>query len=182
TGNLQIQSANGLGTSAGTLTINGSPQTTNVVGSLLIATSGTVSINKNILVNGRQGPGIDVPHIENVSGNNTLTGTMTPQAGGNDYNFQSDAGSLTINGNFSSAALASGRNLKLLGAGNGTWNGIISDTSANAITLFKRGGGTWTLNNTDGFRGNTTIGGGTLLLGVNSAIGGTDPPAAPSNL
>jgi fibronectin-binding autotransporter adhesin len=182
TGNLEITTANGLGTSAGTITINGSGQVNNVVGSFLIATAGTVSINKNFIISARQGPGIDVPDIENVSGNNTLTGTVTLQTGGTDYNFQSDAGSLAIQANMSTSALGTARNLKLTGAGNGSLNGLISDTSTAPINLSKSGAGTWTLNNTNGIRGNTTIGGGTLLLGVNYAIGGTDTPLAPANL
>ena len=183
-GILKMQTAAVLGTTTGATTITGSPNTNDVVGTLQLApTSGNLSIAEPFTVNGRQGPGIDVPHIENVNGNNTLTGsTITPNTGGADYNFQSDAGLFTIQSNFSTNGLGSGRNLKLLGSGNGVWSGNISDTSAAPINLFKRGSGTWTLSNANGIRGNTTISGGTLALAVNYAIGGSATPAAPSPL
>ena len=45
---------------------------------------------------------------------------------------------------------------------------------------YSRRRGTWTLNNTDGFRGNDHRRRNTTL-GRQYAIGGTDTPAAPSN-
>jgi autotransporter-associated beta strand protein len=182
TGNLRIQTAGALGTTAGNTTISGGANAVN--GTLMIAPiSGNLSIAEPISVAGRQTGAIDVPHIENVSGNNTLTGAITPTAGGSDYNFQSDAGgSLTISSGFSTAAFTSLRNLKLQGSGDGTWNGQLVDVAAAPLNVVKTGSGTWKLGNAAGnsYRGNTTISGGTLLMGANNVVGGA--VGASSNL
>ena len=154
TGNLQVTTNNGLGTTAGGTTINGNPAATEVVGSLQLApSSGNLAIAENLTLNGRQGPGANVPHIDNLSGSNTLSGTITLGAGGDQYNLQSTGGSLTVQGAISTTALASQRNLKLSGAGNGTLAGAITDNTTAPLTIEKSGAGSWTLGATNSLNG-----------------------------
>jgi fibronectin-binding autotransporter adhesin len=175
TANVQIKTANGAGT--GTIAIDGSTLTTNLVASLqLNPTSAGITVPNAITVGARQGNGIDVPHVENISGNNTLTGTITPGTGGSDYNFQSDAGSLTIQSAFNTTGLTSARNLKLQGAGNGTWSGVVSGIPAAPVAVVKNGTGTWTLSGNNTYSGGATVNAGTLVAGHIHALGTTVGP------
>ena len=89
---------------------------------------------------------------------------MTGITGGNNYTLQSDAGLLTVSGNFTIGGGATGvRILNLQGNGNAIWTGSISD-GAGMINVVKNGTGTWTLSNTNDFSGGTTVSGGTLTV------------------
>src|SRR5262249_6656945 len=102
---------------------------------------------------------------------NTLSGAITLTTGGSDYNLQSDAGSLTIQGNISTAGLTTGRNLKLSGAGNGTISGVLSDIAAAPLSLVKSGAGTWTLNSNSTLGGGITVNdSGTLAIGAGKNV------------
>jgi fibronectin-binding autotransporter adhesin len=170
-GNLQIQTAGALGT--GVVTVNGSGAATTVLGSLRIASGGgSLSITTPITVGARQGTALDVPHLENVSGTNTYSGAITPTTGGTDYNFASDAGLLTIQSAFSTTGLPTARNLKLQGAGDGAWSGVISDIAAASLTVVKSGGGTWTLSGANTYTAGTTVNAGTLTTTATGSIGG----------
>ena len=109
------------------------------------------------------------PHLENVSGDNALTGTISLMEGGNQYVIQSDAGSLTIAGNIENdagAAFSGDRYLTLQGAGNGEVSGVIgggSNTNG-VIHVIKTGAGKWILSSFNTYAGTTTINNGTLAL------------------
>ncbi len=170
-GSLQAQVTGALGT--GTVTINGTAVAGTILGSLQLAsTSTSVLISQPLTVGARMDVSIDVPHIENVSGNNTVSSVITPTTGGSDYNFASDAGLLTISSNFSTAPLPSARNLKLQGAGNGLWSGILSDVAAAPLTVVKSGAGTWTLSGANTYTAGTTVNAGTLATTSTGSIGG----------
>ena len=101
--------------------------------------------------------------ILNVSGNNTLSGTIDLQTGGTRANIQSDAGLLTLSGPvLTTTAVA--RSLYLGGAGNGLVSNSISNGTG-TLNLTKEGAGTWTLTSASNiYTGTTTVSGGTLSM------------------
>jgi autotransporter-associated beta strand protein len=123
-----------------------------------------------ITLSGRQVPN-NLPAIQNIQGNNVMTGNITTGTGGTDYIIASEGGQLTMQGTFIPSATGA-RNLVLQGAGYGAFVGSIANGSA-TTALVKNGTGTWTLSNAKTYTGNTTINGGTLLLGAANAISAT---------
>ena len=120
---------------------------------------------------GRQLTNADSPAIVSLSGNNTLSGLMTPVTGGDNYNVQSDAGTLTMSGDFVPTGTVTGtRYLQLLGAGNGEWSGSIQNGTA-SVTLNCKATGTWTLSGINSYTGDTLIeAGSTLVLAPSGEI------------
>ena len=175
-GTLVVGSPNVLGTVDGNTVISG-----NVGVTSRVALVGGITLAEPFLLTARQ-PVPDVgalaAHIINLSGTNTLTGAITVQTGGNQYNLESAAGLLVIASNYSQVAGTGARFLNLQGAGDAFWTGAINDGTAN-VTVTKRGTGTWTLAGTNTYSGTTTVSNGTLLvtggLGTNSVtvVGGT---------
>ena len=107
-----------------------------------------------------------VPDIENVSGTNSLTGSVTitgSGASGTGISVKSDAGSLNIRGAVTTAGTGT-PSLELNGAGNGNVSGLISDGSGQ-ISLVKDGTGTWEIDRANTYSGGTTINNGTLTVG-----------------
>ena len=189
-GNLSVQ-AGGVGlftwtpTTGNVLTINGGGIPASVVGTLFLApTSGNLpNLSVPITMNARQGTSLTVPAIENVSGNNTLSGAMTLTTGGTDYNFQSDAGSLTIQSNLSTAALPSARDVNVMGTGNGAFSGGLTDSAAGAITLLKSGNGSWTLGATSSLHGGLVLSdNGTLKIASGTSQTFTGVQTVPSGI
>ena len=108
--------------------------------------------------------------IQNVSGTNTLAGTMTLDVGGTAAIVQSDAGALTLGG-ITSAATGT-RVVTLQGAGNGTVSGVISNGSG-TVAIAKAGTGTWTLGGANTSTGDHAVNAGTLALGAANRIANT---------
>jgi autotransporter-associated beta strand protein len=165
-GALRAESTQAFG--SGALTVTGGANTGR------IEMTNSISLNNAFTLAGR--PDNSAPHLLNVSGNNTFSGTLSTASGGPQYTVQSDAGKLTVTGNFVNAQSGTPgdvRTLNLQGAGNGEFQGAIADnTSASnpSITaLTKSGGGTWILSGSNTFSGPTTITGGTLRLGTPTA-------------
>ncbi len=107
--------------------------------------------------------------IENISGNNTLSGASTLGVGGSFYTIQSDTNLLTL-GTAGATAISGGaitKTLALQGAGNGAVVGNI--TAANIVA--KSGAGTWTLSGSNSYAGGTTISAGTLVMASTNALG-----------
>jgi fibronectin-binding autotransporter adhesin len=125
----------------------------------------------------------NVPHIQNLSGNNFLAdpsigyGNISLVEGGNQYVIQSDAGLLTISGtiqNNAGAGFTSARNVYFQGAGNGVVSGVIGGGSnTGAINIVKTGSGTWTLSAYNTYTGTTTVNAGILALGAGASINST---------
>ena len=111
------------------------------------------------------------PAILNVSGNNTLNGTIRSGGGGGAYNIGSNSGTLTIANNLNMSA-NSDRGYVFTGNGNFTVNGNVTGSGSNvSVEIMKAGNGTLTLNGA----ANTHIGfmdieAGTVALGSAAGI------------
>ncbi len=111
--------------------------------------------------------------IENVSGSNTLGGSINLGAGGAQYWIQSDAGQLTLSGG---TAISVGpgttgtRTVTLLGAGNGLISGALTNGNSGTLALTMAGSGTWTLSGTNTYTGLTEVTGGTLVVSSPTAL------------
>lgn len=103
--------------------------------------------------------------IENVSGNNTITGALTVSGASR---IQSDSGTLTVAG---ATGLGANR-LNVGGSGNTTFTGAVTGLAASAIT--KDGSGTLSMGvASPSFAGSVAINGGTLQTAVANAFKNT---------
>lgn len=146
---LRISNGSALGT--GNLTIgsggNSDQSRLELTGGITVANSVVALTSRNNLF----------PSILNVSGNNTMSANLSSGGGGSRITMQSDAGKLTLSGNFSA-----GRGLLLAGAGDGEIQG--STTIAATYGLEKSGNGTWTVNAGNLNSTTATVSAGTLLI------------------
>ncbi|HEX3357023.1 MAG TPA: autotransporter-associated beta strand repeat-containing protein [Tepidisphaeraceae bacterium] len=101
------------------------------------------------------------PGIENVSGNNTITGNIQFGFGGNGAKIQSDSGVLTLTGGMQPVAGASTRTVTLSG------NGVESGSISGAIAIIQ-GAGTWDFSGSNNYTGGTTVSAGTLIADASS--------------
>ncbi len=132
---------------------------------------GGISLAEPIRCGGRQpfpNASALAAHVVNLAGTNTLTGDITAEMGGNQYNIESASGRLIVAGNYSQVSGTGDRYLNLQGAGDANWTGAINDGTG-IINLTKRGPGRWVLSGTNTFSGTTTVSAGTLL--VNGVLG-----------
>ena len=157
-----ISNSYALGTTNGTTTING-----NLNGNSILQLAGNITVPEIFILSARQGTTVNIPHIESISGTNTLTGALPATTGGSDYNLQADAGSkLIVAGTFNPPSAGGTRVLKLQGDGTGDWTGIIAngtDTTTLA-NVTKIGPGIWTLSGTNTYTGVTTVSNGNLRV------------------
>lgn len=108
--------------------------------------------------------------IQNFSGDNSIAGNITwNEPGGLFANFYSDAGTLTLDGNLTTAAITGTRTFNFAGPGNVVVNGAISDGSATSA-VSKIGSGTLTLSGANPYTGPTSILGGSLVMGPSGSI------------
>lgn len=163
-GILRVRNSSALGTSAGGTTIAG-----NLNDGILELANNINVASEAFTLSARQGAAIDVPHIRNQSGDNIIGGNIVLTTGGSDYNIESAAGLLTINGDITNSNTGL-RRLKLSGASNGIINGNILVNAAGTNPLVKDGSGTWTLAGNNNYNGTTTINAGTLALGSAGSI------------
>ncbi|HZJ16545.1 MAG TPA: autotransporter-associated beta strand repeat-containing protein [Chthoniobacteraceae bacterium] len=122
---------------------------------------------------GLQGPATVAYAIDNVSGNNTINGTITLTSGGGNSVIQSDSGALTLAGTVTSDQT---RTLILQGASTdaNTVSGAISNGTAGINSVSKSGVGTWTLSGANGYTGMTTVSNGTLTINSANSGAGTN--------
>ena len=140
-------------------------------GSNRLELSGGVTLSNAINHNGKGNTVGQAAGVLNVSGSNTLSGTVTVQTGGSDSTFQSDAGLLTFSGATAITTNATGaRNILLTGAGNIAVTGAVTNGTG-TVSIAKQGTGTLTLSGTNTYTGTTNVNAGTLL--VNGSLANT---------
>jgi len=144
-------------------------------GSNRLELTGGITLANAINVNGKGATLGQPSSILNVSGNNTLTGTVTVQTGGQHSTIQSDAGLLTLSNAIALTSNATGtRSVLFTGVGNTAVSGAITNGSSSGLEIYKQGTGTLTLAGTNTYTGATTVSAGTLLInGNNSSATGT---------
>ena len=104
------------------------------------------------------GPGL----IQNVQGNNSLSGAISLYSGAGPTVIKCNSGSLTVSGTI--GATTSGRTLYLGGVAPGFITGLIND-NGNVMNVTKVDSGLWTLSGTQNiWTGLLTVGNGTLAI------------------
>ena len=118
--------------------------------------------------------------IDNISGDNSISGGITLGAGGGTYKLQADSGTLTLSAALPYATPNTSRTITFAGAGNisvagGIQNGSLDATSASNIwvSVVQAGPGVLSLPVASTYSGTTTVSGGTMLLDGGSIGGGT---------
>jgi autotransporter-associated beta strand protein len=133
--------------------------------------SGGISLNNGIDLPARTTP---ETAIRNVSGNNTLSNTVTLRSGGSWWKLVSDAGKLTLTGSPAlTVANAGTRSVVLGGSADIDVSGVIQDqdgTVGAILRLQKEGSGTATLSGLNTYTGSTTVTGGTLVITQDDVI------------
>jgi autotransporter-associated beta strand protein len=125
--------------------------------------TGGISVGETLDIKGKSG-GSTSSHLLNVSGNNSVTGTITLNTGGNDYNFTSTGGRMTLSSALSiGGGSTANKNLRIAGAGDIDLTGTLSDGTG-TLHLVKNDGGTLTLTQANTYSGTTTVQGGKLLV------------------
>ena len=129
--------------------------------------SNNITITQPLLLGSKGGALNGPPHVVNISGTNTLTGTILGGTGGTDWVLQSDADKLIVTGSLTNTTAAA-QTFNLRGAALGEWRGVIGDGSSSAITtgLNKKDAGTWVLTGSsiNTYSGGTALSGGTLVV------------------
>lgn len=166
-GVVQISASSALGTTAGRTTISGGANT-GQVRLLESPATGGLSVGENLYLGGRTS-GNTSAHIGNAGGENTLTGTITLDAGGSEFGFSSAAGTLKVQGPIVVGAGVVAPHIRLSGDG----NGVVASNLGADIAVIKDGAGTWTLSGAGNtFTGTTTINAGRLNLATSATGGG----------
>ncbi|HEY4414855.1 MAG TPA: autotransporter-associated beta strand repeat-containing protein [Verrucomicrobiae bacterium] len=142
----------------------------------LDGTLGSITIAPDIGLSGRN---VAVAAIENLVGDNVISGGFTFNVGGGSYIFQSDIGNLTMSQVMPlNVTVTSGRTLTFQGNGNITMSGGIQDSinAGNGLsytnTVIKSGSGTLYLPVANAFTGGLTVNAGVVALegSLNSGV------------
>jgi fibronectin-binding autotransporter adhesin len=159
-GVLRIADANALGTGAIAVGVDG--------GARLELTSGITVTNPLTLTYRLEGnPPVVVPSVANVSGTNTITGLIrtveSPLADG--MYFAATGGKLIVTcGYINSGGGTAARTIRLAGAGEGDWRGVITNGVTSPTAVRKVDNGTWILSGTNAYTGGTSVAAGSLLV------------------
>jgi autotransporter-associated beta strand protein len=127
----------------------------------LDGTQAPVTIAPDISLAGRN---VSVPTIENLAGDNTVSGNITLVSGGGNYWLQSDAGKLSFTQPLPYTITAtSGRTLSFMGAGT-IEVPIIQDAAGYPVSIVKAGTGVLNLTGASVYTGTTVVTNGVLQL------------------
>ncbi len=184
-GTLEVAPGGTLGTADGTVATRTIVQG-NLDDGTLALTGGVTLTNELLSIAARQGVAIEVPHLTS-NGNNIWTGNIIGGTGGNQFNFESTAGELTLAGTISGPDSGGQRTFSFSGAGDTTITGRITDFVVDAvgvigvtntidnIAVVKKGTGTLTIataeTSDDNYhQGRTIIEAGTLAVTAASEL------------
>ncbi len=140
-GTLRIRHNNALGSTAGGTTVE--------TGATLQLDGTSLNVAENFTL----GTGTNGATVENVGGNNTLSGTITRNGA---LNFVSTSGKLTVRSNIGDTS----NTVNMQGDGDGEISGSITL----AYSVNKTGNGTWTLSGSSSYTTATAISAGRLIL------------------
>lgn len=132
-------------------------------------TAGSVTIAPDLFIRGR---GVAVANIENLAGDNIVSGGITFSTGGSVY-FQSDSGTLTFVQPLpyiGDSVIGSARSVYFMGAGTIALPGGVQNANGFAVNLTKGGSGTLILTGTNSSTGTTVVTNG-LLMGTGLVLG-----------
>lgn len=167
TGNITVNS--GIVSANANNAAGGASATTSVGGTGNFQVQGGVSLANNFTLS-TNGASTGNGAIENIAGNNTLTGAVTLGA---NSRIQSDAGTATFSNTVSLGSGAAGYTLNVGGNSNTTISGVIQNGGTGTGSLTKDGTGTLTLSGANTFTGATTITAGTLTAGAANVLSTT---------
>jgi len=182
TGALVIGNNTALGTAAGNTTVStgGSLQLQGgitVAEPLVTSGQGNGVASNNVVDLNPAAPG----SIRSISGENTLSGTISLTSGGGGTLLRVDSGStLHLTGPIGIINAGTNRRLFLGGAGSGDVSAVISNNfgGAGVLSLEKVDAGTWTLSGTNTYTGTTIVNAGALVLSGSIATGDVTVTAA----
>ncbi len=137
----------------------------------LVGGTGSLNVGETFVFNGRNSVANASPGtvlIDNVSGTNTLSGTLNFSTGGTDYGIRSDAGTLTIPSTVATITPNGGsKTFDFYGAGGVVINANIADTATGMTSIARptgSGAGTLTLGGANTYTGTTAIAAGIVLV------------------
>lgn len=129
-------------------------------GTTVAAGNNRLQLANNITVNGEY---LITPYLENVSGDNTWTGTVQC-AVGTPLTLDAAAGNLLITGNVNARDTGNtNHTTNLIGSGTGEISGVLSNT----LNVNKAGTGTWIFSGANTYTDATNVNAGGLQVGKN---------------
>ncbi len=157
-GALRAANNSALGSNAKGTTIGNDPTARlELLGGVTVAEPLTVSCKGSAKGN--------VPAVVNISGTNTLSGSLNLTTGGSYWTFQAAGGKLRVTGNTTNSTTVNVRTIWLRGAAEGDWLSGIGDSAAALSTAIRKDdSGTWTLSGDNTYTGNTVVSNGTLRV------------------
>jgi len=157
-GALRAANNSALGSNANGTTVGNDPTARlELMGGITVAEPLTVSCKGS--ANG------NVPAVVNISGTNTLSGSISLTTGGSYWTFQAAGGKLRVTGNTTNTTTVNVRTIWLRGAAEGDWLSVIGDSAAALSTAIRKDdSGTWMLSGDNTYTGNTVVSNGTLRV------------------
>lgn len=154
-GTVRINRATALGSAVGDTTLGGGDSTAR------LELSGGIAVDETLVVAGRNSA--TAPLLVNVAGDNILTSPLLLNAGGTEYGVESQAGTLTLQGDVDYGTSSGTTTLHVGGAGNGVVSGALG-AGGDLLGVVKAGTGTWSLTGANAFVGPVSVQAGRLNL------------------
>lgn len=176
-GTLVITQSTALGSGIKTITISGN---TNAPTLRLDGSGGDLALSADYSFI-TSNDNVNNPALLNVSGNNTIAGSIsltTGGFGGGNTRIKVNAGSLTLSGAILPHTTTSGPVTVIFDSAIGTTGsstGTLSDNGPSALSVTKASAGQWNLTGANTYTGTTTINAGTLQISTIAANGTAQP-------